>query len=438
MPDMNIFIFCGPLAFGKGGMEKTAINLANYLAQKNVVTLGYYKRNEVNAPAYNVDASVLKAPWEKAVEGSRNYYVRRVFEGKPDLAIFFGASAALMEAVSLIHDFDIPFIIHEGSNPDRVINDNWARARKIGTYSASWERETIYSTSSAIRFTMSNYVDSLPQCIHYKAFSFPNAFPLPSCKDCQEVTKLNRIINIGGLKPNKNIIPLLHACKIVFEKHPSWELHIFSATHKTGEGDRHLKKINNFIDNYNLQEKVFIHGEVDDIGIEYARSKIHAITSLSEGLNNAICEAMTYGVPSVGLKGVNGVDGVISDERNGLLVAESEFSDALELLINNNELCKKLGKQARKDATMFDPEVVFSHWDNLIDTAIKNHKNRYVSDMEVHGKRMVSSIYLSAVKDFSEQSSCSDFNSLLRKELEYKADFSEIESKVFRRRWSNV
>jgi len=398
---MRKFIFCGPAAFGKGGMEKVAIQLANYWSDKNdVVHFGYFSRENQTTPAYAINANVILAPWDR-VKVSYAEYKRRIIEAKPHAFLLFGASSQIIEVVSLLNNTEIPLIIHEGSNPERIINENWARPRKLTHIEAIWEREVILSQADRIRLTMPSYLNSLSTPLRSKARAFPNAFDVFESK---LDNKRKRVINIGGLKPNKNIFPLLHAFKELKFDYPDWELAIFSAEYLTPKGVEFADKVREFIVSNDLESNVKIYGETDNINIEYETSSIHVITSLSEGLSSSVAEAMCHGLPSIGIRGVPGVDGLIEDDRNGILIENKDLLcgliKSLKLLINSESLRTQLGANALKDAAKFNSKNIYLKWDEIVKEAIEEKRNKVISnEVELHYKRTVESLYKAVLND---------------------------------------
>jgi glycosyltransferase involved in cell wall biosynthesis len=398
---MNIFIFCTAVAFGKGGMEKVAANLANFLSESTswVVTLGFQTRPDFKEPVYEVSKKVILAPWERADE-ARGMYAKRILEAKPDVFLYFSTSPQTAHIISLIHGSGIPIIIHEGSNPERIIETNWATQRKVNRYQAAWEREAVYSQASAIRFTMEDYKKSIPPWLRERSMAFPNAFEIP--ERCSPLSS-KKIINIGGLKKNKNIIPLLYACHNVFKNFPEWSLHVYSATNKNLAGKKYLEEVENLISNLDLEKNIFLHGEVNDIYGEFFDSSIHVITSLAEGLSNAVCEAMCCGVPTVGIKNVFGVDGLVK-YNNGLLAdrenIENTVANKIILLIRDEELRKKMGLQARNDAQIFAPNIVYGNWLVLLNNAVENKAAKCIHPAQRHYSRSIVSLYKELVPKY--------------------------------------
>jgi len=439
---MNIFIFCGPMAFGKGGMEKVAASLANYLSKKHVVTLGYFVREIGDRPAYTLVKTVSLAPWFKKLKDSRLDYSKRIVESSADIFIYFGASSQALQVISLLEGFYIPIMMHEGSNPDRVINDSWSNIRGVSRSQAAWEREALYSQASLIRFTMPEYVESLPLDIQKYAVAFHNAFEIPT--KYSNVKENKCIINIGGLKKNKNIIPLLNACRDIFRKFPDWKLHIFSAVNNSTAGKEYVEKIARMVSDKGISSNVFLNSEVDDLEPEYLASGIHVITSLSEGLSNAVAESMTYGVPTIGVSNVPGVDGLVLNNRNGILIdredIENNLYDALDKLMSSSCLREDFGIKAREDAHIFEPISIYRKWEDALKICIENHWKRN-SEVHRHYSRVLIDLYRNSVVGFQKGKECRDIQKdflIIRENRCDDSFFVDKESDLKRDRWSSV
>lgn len=435
---MNIFIFCGPLAFGKGGMEKVAASLAGFLAKKHYVTVGFFSRENQTTPSYHIDSKVILAPWNFKEEGVRNSYIRRIMESRPDVFIYFGASAQIIQIVSLLYNTGIPVIIHEGSNPERVITTNWAEVKKIDRYNASWQRELVYSQAAAIRFTMPEYLESLPSAVFKnKAFAFPNAFETQHEK---KKTNNRRIINIGGLKPNKNIKPLLEAFAKLVKDFPEWKLDVFSATNKNQAGDHYVSELEKMVRELSLSKNVSFKGEVDDIDAEFSNSDIHVITSLSEGLSNAVAEAMVNGVPTIGIKNVPGVSGLIENNVNGILVDRENIVDslteALFLLISNDSFRNDLSEKAKISSNIFEPKRIYREWEKIINFAVFE-KNKHTDEIWSHYSNVLKCYYSNEVSGFNNQINGKAYINALD-EIIFDPEFKKIEFEAEKNRWVNV
>lgn len=363
---MNIVVACATLSKGKGGMEKVASDLANYLSKKHSVFLVYNVNSDSEVPSYSLDQNVVRVPWDTSSLKEEDY-IHRLKGFDPFVFIVFGATCAIRKYIDFSEACKAKLIVSEHSNPERVLGRNWAEVRGISKYEAAWEREYYYSKADFIHVLLPEYGRSLSSDFDGKVVSFPNCFDV--LKDRFPDAKENRLINIGGMKVNKNILPLIDAFSLISNRFPAWSIHVFSSI-RGGSLNAYHDEVFSKIDSLGLKDRVFIRGEVDDIYKEYVRSDIHVITSFSEGLSNAVAEAMCCGVATVGIKDVPGVDGVISHERNGILVDRGDLvnnlADALAELMSSEEKVSRLGEQALRDAAIFESENVFKRWDALL------------------------------------------------------------------------
>lgn len=368
----TIFIFCAPMIIGKGGMERTAANVANYFCRKGwKVLLGYMADHETDQPAYEVDSSILKLPWLRCNAQNFTQYRNSILRNRVDCAINFGASWQSMKLAAIFFGTGVPLVVHEGSNPERIITTNWASPRKITREEAIQERNNFLAQASAIRFTLPDYITSLPHELQNKAFAFPNAFHSNAADDIADSKyQSKRIINIGGMKKHKNIEFLLKAYARIADKYPDWRIDIFS-------GLRHrefVKMINELIKSLKIEGKVLLRGEVENIYEEYEKSSIHVITSLEEGLSSAVAEAMIHGLPSIGVSTCDGVRQLIADGEDGYLVApgdERGLANCLSKLMSDSKLRSEYGKKAMEKGKMFNPEIVYQKWESVVQSAIE-------------------------------------------------------------------
>lgn len=87
-----------------------------------------------------------------------------------------------------------------------------------------------------------------------------------------------------------------------------------------------------------------------DIHKVYNCLDILALPSLSEGLPRSIIEAMAHGIPVIA-NNVGGVDQIIVNKKNGFLenkYDKEKWINDLKIIILNQELRKKMGKNAEK------------------------------------------------------------------------------------------
>ena len=74
-----------------------------------------------------------------------------------------------------------------------------------------------------------------------------------------------------------------------------------------------------------LGEQVLLRPPVADVGPLLRDADFHVSTSLSEGMSNALLEAMSWGVPAV-VSRVSGVPDIVADGVSGLVFAPGDES----------------------------------------------------------------------------------------------------------------
>jgi len=183
-------------------------------------------------------------------------------------------------------------------------------------------------------------------------------------KDREEVEgeeRLNRIISVGRLYPQKNQKMMIEAFAQVSERYPDWKLVIY------GEG--YLREdLESLVERLKVKDKVLLPGRCETVIEEVAKSKVFCLSSDYEGMSNAMIEALCVGTPVISTR-VSGTDELIRDGENGLLVdiGDTEgLTQAFEKLLSNQELRAQIGKEGQKSATKFKTDTIVDQWENLV------------------------------------------------------------------------
>lgn len=175
--------------------------------------------------------------------------------------------------------------------------------------------------------------------------------------------RLNRIISVGRLYPQKNQKMMIEAFAQISERYPDWKLVIY------GEGPER-DSLESLVSNLKSQvsSRISLPGRCETVIEEVAKSKVFCLSSDYEGMSNAMIEALCVGTPVISTR-VSGTDELIRDKENGLLVdiGDTEgLAQALEKLLSNQELREKIGKEGQKLATLFKTDTIVDQWEKLI------------------------------------------------------------------------
>src|SRR5690606_29373866 len=94
---------------------------------------------------------------------------------------------------------------------------------------------------------------------------------------------------------------------------------------------------------------------------------IFLFPSRYEGFPLALGEAMSVGLPAIGLESCSGVNKLIVDGESGYLVENVEaMASRLKQLMNNSALRQEMGKRGVELMRAYTPASVLAKWDELI------------------------------------------------------------------------
>jgi glycosyltransferase involved in cell wall biosynthesis len=101
-----------------------------------------------------------------------------------------------------------------------------------------------------------------------------------------------------------------------------------------GDGDCR-EELERLVDELQLGECIRFRGAVQEVSTEYMQSDVFVSTSLSEGMSNALLEAMSFGVMPL-VSRVSGASEIVEDYRSGVLFAPGDldaFASKLEEVV---------------------------------------------------------------------------------------------------------
>ena len=140
-------------------------------------------------------------------------------------------------------------------------------------------------------------------------------------------------------------------------------------------GSGETKQLEQFIANNDLQKIITFHGWVsgDKKIQELNNADIYILPSYYEGLPISILESLSYGLPVISTP-VGGISEIVIPGKNGILVTPGnleEIKNSLLFFINNPEKIEIYGKESKKIASNFFPDVVISELKEFYSTFLK-------------------------------------------------------------------
>jgi glycosyltransferase involved in cell wall biosynthesis len=170
------------------------------------------------------------------------------------------------------------------------------------------------------------------------------------------------ILAAGRLNEQKGFDLLLRAFAPVAAEHPDWQLRIY------GEGPRH-ESLRRLIAEHHLHGNAFLMGPARDLGVEFAKASVFALSSRHEGFGIVLVEAMSKGLAVVSFDCARGPSEIISDGRDGILVPPEDvdaLAGALRSVIEDDALRRRLGAAGLKTARAYDAAASGRRWKQLL------------------------------------------------------------------------
>ena len=170
-----------------------------------------------------------------------------------------------------------------------------------------------------------------------------------------------RVLAVGRLVHQKGFDMLIDVFTQLAAPFPEWELAIVGR----GSDERSLRSR---IAAHSLEERVFLVGDVGNIGDWYESADIFVLSSRFEGFPNALAEAMAHGVASVSFDCDTGPADLVENGVNGLLVRAGDtraLRDALERLLTDPALRAKLAGRSVDVRERFALDTIGDAWLDL-------------------------------------------------------------------------
>ncbi len=179
------------------------------------------------------------------------------------------------------------------------------------------------------------------------------------------------IIATGRLTAAKDHKSLIEAFSRIADKIDE-DLYIY--------GDGVLReKLEEQISSLGMQERIHLPGSVDNVAETIKDARVYVLSSIFEGMPNALLEALAMGVPCISTDcPCGGPRTVIEDGANGILIPISDVDELVDKLLyayENPDVMEQMGACARERADCFRSDRIYAEWRGYIEQLIENKNN---------------------------------------------------------------
>lgn len=303
-----------------GGIERALTTLANYFSSLNFKVT--FISCQQGIPFYQLDEQIdfieFSNKRKEGLTGKIAFYYdllkflrTTVAKVTPDCVISFGDAFNPLVLLAL-RNSKVPIYISDRTSPDFPFNPIVKLGKKL-LYPQT--AGFIAQTKRAADYNMKQFDNKLNIRI------IPNAIkPIPLHP---EIARKNQIVYIGRFSKEKGVARLIESFSKI--KNKFWTLAL------AGDGPE-LSNLKLLVKNLDLKDRVIFLGKVSRIDLLLAESSIFVLPSFLEGFPNALCEAMSAGLPSICFDSIPHED-IITNGVNGFVVKDGDLQ-ALSLKID--------------------------------------------------------------------------------------------------------
>lgn len=350
-------------SLNKGGAERVLLTLAEKMntdSDTEVVIL----TDTVDDLEYELPDGLkrinIKDRIEKNTALARICAIRAcVKEEKPDKFVAFMLSSAIRAVIATLFSGH-KVIAAVRSNP----YDDYSKGlnRKILLMTMSLAEKIACQTEYQVRF--------FPERLQKKCVVISNPIFSEFVIKAEELSatrseklEKKRIVATGRLFDYKNHKLLIEAFSGLAKEYPDIDVVIY------GEGP-YRKELENTVSELNLSDRVFLPGDSEHVAEDIADAFIYVLPSDTEGLPNALMEAMALGLPVISTDcPCGGPKSLIKDGENGLLTPVGDVSamrEGLRRLISDDSLRKNISQKARDILISNDADLITDQWKKIL------------------------------------------------------------------------
>lgn len=190
-------------------------------------------------------------------------------------------------------------------------------------------------------------------------------FKEKSLPDCSGMQWDNRIVSVGRIHPDKNFPLLVKAFAKLKDEFPELTLEIFGEE-EPGSKEPYLEQLKSLSMNLGIADRVTFMGQTSDVGKAISGARAFVLSSVLEGMPNALIEAMACGLPCVTTDFLPGcAREIVTDDIDGVVSARDdvdELAKDIAKVLRAPEKSRKMAKNALKIRQRLSKKVIFDQW----------------------------------------------------------------------------
>lgn len=285
-------------------------------------------------------------------------WLKNELAASPETAVIAFLQPAVPIALLAARGLTNKVIFSERGNPRRLMKKRYGR-KFIEKY---------YPRADAAVFQTQDAKSVYPESVAKKGVVIPN--PLKSgLPEPYDGERTKRIVSFCRISPEKNLAMLVRAFARLLEQRPGHTLAIYGDA-ANAEGERCKAELISLIDSLGISGSVSLLPSTPDVHSLIVRDAMYVNSSDSEGLSNAMLEAMAIGLPCICTDcPVGGARATVISGENGILIPtgdEDALFKAMLTLADDAGLCKKLSRRAAEIRKSLSLDAIAARWMELL------------------------------------------------------------------------
>ena len=341
----------------KGGAERVFVNLAEYFLNQDyqVLMVTQYQKEDEYELACGIDRVISDITTQETTDSRIVNFWRRLEklhriwkQEKPDVVLSCAGKNNFMTIVSTMFTKTKPVVSVVGEAKEEYPGKLMRMLANL-----------LFPLAAGVVLQTERSRSFFSKRVGKTAVILPNSLNPLFIRPAFQGEREKRIVSVGRMDANKNHEMMIRAFAKLAAKYPEYTLTIYG----DGELRSHLEKL---IDSLELSDKVFLPGVILNVADEIEKASLFLLTSYSEGVSNALIEAMALGLPVIATDVPSGgTVELIEHGKNGWIIPvgdETALEKAMDKLLSDRELAESLGMQARRVQERFAPERVNRQW----------------------------------------------------------------------------
>lgn len=338
-----------------GGTERVISVLANEAAKRGQnVSIMMIGDDRVE---YELDDKISVFCVSKATGGSlsgrmkRLTAMRKEFRENGGNIIAMGSSAAIFTLIASL-GLKNKVVVSERNDPGRLNHKPISRKMKI-------IRELLYGTATRVVLQTEDSKTYFGKKVVKRSVVVMNPLPQEVFDRRTELVRDKTVIGSGRLTVYKGYDTLISSFAKFSKLHPEYSLKIF------GKGELQ-SELNEQIEKFEISDKAKLCGFSEDMYGELTRGGMYVSSSVSEGVSNALMEALALGIPVIATDcPVGGSRMCIDNGKTGILIDvgdEEELVSSMCKIAEDNDFAGLLAKNAMSKSEEWTVEEVWNNW----------------------------------------------------------------------------